>query len=62
MIANEPKPNPTPATEPTPEKSAKATALAETLLAIGREFAKDLTGPSIDHSDFLYDHEGLPKS
>jgi antitoxin VapB len=43
------------------KKTRKASARAKALLAIGREFCKNLQGPHLDHGDFLYDEHGLPK-
>jgi antitoxin VapB len=43
------------------KKSREAAALATDLLAIGRDCASHLQGPDIDHGDFLYDEQGLPK-
>ncbi len=39
------------------------TGMADRLLKIGKEFARDLEEPykSIDHGDLLYDEKGLPK-
>lgn len=41
----------------------RAPDLAERLLAIGKDCAGRLKGPvrSIDHGDFLYDEDGLPR-
>ncbi len=61
MIPDKPKPDPTPATDAPTEKNIKPADSAEILLAIGREFSKDLPGPPIDHADLLYDDEGLPR-
>ena len=36
-------------------------ASAEELLAIGRRCARNLTRPTLDHGDLLYDERGLPK-
>jgi hypothetical protein len=31
------------------------------MLALGRRFRKSIKGPLIDHAEFLYDENGLPK-
>lgn len=45
------------------ERDARHPALAETLLAIGRDCAAHLREPyaSVDHAELLYDERGLPK-
>lgn len=43
------------------KKARKSSARAKALLAIGREFSKNLQSPHLDHGDFLYDAHGLPK-
>jgi antitoxin VapB len=45
------------------ERGARRPALAETLLAIGRDCAAHLKEPfaSADHADLLYDEAGLPR-
>jgi len=39
----------------------KKKGMAEELLAIGRRYRAAMTGPPIDHDEFLYDERGLPK-
>jgi antitoxin VapB len=43
-------------------RAARATSLAEQLLAIGRDTARRLREPSrsTEHGDLLYDENGLP--
>ena len=44
-------------------RNAQSDSLAERLLAIGKDCAKQLKEPfrSADHGDFLYDDRGLPR-
>lgn len=46
------------------ERDARGPALADTLLAIGRDCATHLREPhaTVDHGDLLYDDRGLPPS
>jgi len=42
-------------------RERQADRVAERLLAIGRDCARLLQGPPIDHAELLYDERGLPK-
>ena len=42
-------------------ETAGAAATVEELLAIARRVSALVEGPYLDHAEFLYDEQGLPK-